>query len=132
MDDETDIHDRLEQLEATVADQQQTIEQLTEPPAVGRRGVLASLLGAGAVGGLAGYGSQSARAQASGPAGQQGTEENPNDMFAWDLDVQNGAEFNGNPLTGVGALEADALASGNLQVDGQPLETADDINFITE
>ena len=111
MDDEDDIHDRLEQLEATVADQQQTIEQLTEPPAVGRRSVVASLLGAGAVGGLAGYGSQSARAQ-SGPAGQVGTGEEPVDGFLWDLDVQNGAEFNGSDVTGVGAVEADELSNG--------------------
>ena len=106
MDDE-DIHDRLERLEATVADQQQTIEQLTDTPAVGRRSVVASLLGAGAVGGLAGYGSQRSRAQASGPAGQVGTGEEPVDGFLWDLDVQNGAEFNGNPLTGVGPLDAE-------------------------
>ena len=105
MDDDEDIHDRLEQLEATVADQQQTIEQLTETPAVGRRSVVASLLGAGAVGGLAGYGSQRSRA-ASGPAGQVGAGEEPVDGFLWDLDVQNAAELNGNDVTGVGALEA--------------------------
>ena len=123
MDDEDDIHDRLERLEATVADQQQTIEQLTETPAVGRRSVVASLLGAGAVGGLAGYGSQSARAQASGPAGQVGTGEEPVDVEAWNLTVQNEAdgvggvenpltetlEADGNDVTGVGAVEADSI-----------------------
>ena len=114
MDDDEDIHDRLEQLEATVADQQATIEQLTETPAVGRRSVVASLLGAGAVGGLAGYGSQSARAQASGPAGQVGTGEEPVDGFLWDLDVQNGAEFNGSDVTGVGALDVDETSIGNV------------------
>ena len=127
MDDE-DIHDRLERLEATVADQQQTIEQLTEPPAVGRRGVLASLLGAGAVGGLAGYGSQSARAQASGPAGQVGTGEEPVDVEAWNLTVQNEADgvggvenpltetldADGNDVTGVGALEAEKAVADNI------------------
>ena len=113
MDDETDIHDRLEQLEATVADQQATIEQLTETPAVGRRSVVASLLGAGAVGGLAGYGSQRSRAQASGPAGQVGTGEEPVDGFLWNLDVQNGATFNGSDVTGVGALEADTSNTAN-------------------
>ena len=115
MDDETDIHDRIEKLEATVADQQQTIEQLTETPDVGRRSVVASLLGAGAVGGLAGYGSQSARAQASGPAGQVGTAEEPVDGFLWDLDVQNGVAsdlpMGGNDVTGVGALETESLES---------------------
>ena len=121
MDDEGDIHERIEQLEATVADQQQTIEQLTEPPAVGRRGVLASLLGAGAVGGLAGYGSQSARAEASEPAGQVGTGEEPVDVEAWNLTVQNEAdgvggvenpltetlEADGNDMTGVGTVETE-------------------------
>ena len=113
MDDEDDIHDRLEQLEARVADQQQTIEQLTEQPAVGRRSVVASLLGAGAVGGLAGYGSQSARAQASGPAGQVGTGEEPVDGFLWDLDVQgqvtSDLPMGGNDVTGVGALDVEQL-----------------------
>ena len=112
MDDE-DIHDRLEQLEATVADQQATIEQLTEQPAIGRRSVVASLHGAGAVGGLAGYGSQSARAEASEPAGQVGTGEEPVDGYLWDLDVQNGAEFNDNDVTGVGALEAEDASVTN-------------------
>ena len=127
MDDEDDIHDRLERLEATVADQQQTIEQLTETPAVGRRSVVASLLGAGAVGGLAGYGSQSARA-ASGPAGQVGTGEEPVDGFLWDLDVQgqvaSDLPMGGNDVTGVGALEADGAEIASSL--GIPVYTDDD------
>ena len=118
MDTDEDIHDRLERLEARVAEQQQTIEQLSEGGAVGRRSVVASLLGAGAVGGLAGYGSQSARAQASGPAGQVGTAEEPVDGFLWDLDVQgqvtSDLPMGGNDVTGVGALETEDLNADNV------------------
>ena len=135
MDDE-DIHDRLERLEATVADQQQTIEQLTEPPAVGRRGVLASLLGAGAVGGLAGYGSQSARAQASGPAGQVGTGEEPVDVEAWNLTVQDelnalGISFqnleDGQVAAGDGSGGLKAITPGGAEIQsGTVSQTLDD------
>ena len=133
MDDE-DIHDRLEQLEATVADQQATIEQLTEQPAIGRRSVVASLLGAGAVGGLAGFGSQSARAQASGPAGQQGTEEEPNDMFAWGLDVQgqvtSDLPMGGNDVAGVGALEAEQASITNQTYIFATLPSSQDLGLV--
>ena len=50
--------------------------------------------------------------------------------------VRGPVDLDGNDLS-AGAINAtsvttDALASGNLQVDGEPLETADEINFITE
>jgi hypothetical protein len=70
---------------------------------------LGALAGAAGLGAAGVYGSTSAQAQASGPAGQQGTASAPNDMFAYNLDVQNGAQFNGTDLVGVGALETDDL-----------------------
>jgi hypothetical protein len=74
---------------------------------------LGALAGAAGLGAAGVYGSTSAQAQASGPAGQQGTASAPNDMFAYNLDVQNGAQFNGSDLVGVGAAEVGETGRGN-------------------
>jgi len=102
------LRDRVRELEQTVATQQETIDSLSQQSgAVSRRGLLGALAGAAGLGAAGVYGSTSAQAQASGPAGQQGTASAPNDMFAWGLDVQNGAQFNGTDLVGVGAAEVE-------------------------
>jgi hypothetical protein len=86
---------------------EQVVEELDAGQQIGDKIVLSkrqliaiagSGLGAGA---LASLGIDEAAAQA---AGSQGTPSEPNDMYAYNLDVQNGAEFNGNPLAGVGSL----------------------------
>ena len=49
--------------------------------------------------------------------------------------LEDGENFDGqgtSEFTNLASVSTDALASGNLQVDGQPLETTDEINFITE
>ena len=90
-----------------------------------RRQLLA-IAGSGlGAGGLAALGISEVSGQ-TGPAGQQGTEEEPNNMWAWDLNVAN--EVTSDLPMGGNALGEVA----NLQVDGQSLETTDDINFITE
>ena len=99
-DSAADLRARVRDLEATVTEQQETIQKLMPS----RRQTIAGLglLGAGA--GVGRLSTERARAQA---AGNQGTEEEPNNIWAWDLDVQNGATFNGNPLTGVGTAEVE-------------------------
>ena len=75
-----------------------------------RRQFIAALGGTLGAGALMALGVDEATAQA---AGQQGTAEEPNDMFAWDLDVQNGATFNGTDIEGVGSLSADEVNRGS-------------------
>jgi len=41
--------------------------------------------------------------------GQVGTQSSPEDVFAYNLDVQNGAQFNGTDLSGVGSLSTESL-----------------------
>lgn len=103
------LRERVSELEQTVSDQQETIQRLMPS----RRQTVAGLglLGAGV--GAGRLSSGTARAEA---AGQVGTDTDPVDVQAWDLDVQNGAEFNGNPLTGVGPLETEELVADNLTI----------------
>jgi hypothetical protein len=111
-DDAAALRDRVTQLEQTVADQQQTIEALQQPP-VSRRGVLAALTGVAGAGALGAY-SQRGAAQA---AGQVGTQSEPVDVEAYDLTVQNqlagDLDAGGNSLTNVGAIETEKLSIGD-------------------
>jgi len=101
-------HARIEALEQTVADLQ------ADPPTSTRRSILASAAAAAGLGSLGTYGVQQASAQASGPAGQVGTASEPVDVQAWDLDVQNGATFNGTDVTGVGSLGVEEASIGEI------------------
>jgi len=82
----------------------------------------------GAMGGTVGAGALMAlgvdRAAAEA-AGQQGTADDPNDMFAWDLDVANevtsDVDMAGNDLAGVGSFSTD-----NIEIDGSVHYAADD------
>jgi hypothetical protein len=99
--DDPDLRARVAELEASVAQQQETITKMLP----GRRGVLkgAALLGGGA---LVGAGTADrASAQA---AGQIGTASDPVDVEAYDLAVQNQLSSNldagGNDITNVGSI----------------------------
>jgi len=99
-------HDRIERLEQTVADLQDSDGGSAATST--RRSILASAAAAAGLGGL-GYGVGQAQAQASGPAGQQGTASAPNDMYAWDLDVQGQVtrdiDFGGYGVTNGGSFD---------------------------
>ncbi|UXF50972.1 MAG: hypothetical protein HQRvContig04_13 [Haloquadratum phage sp.] len=86
-----ELESRVDQLEETVS------KMLPD-----RRGVIKGL-GAAALGGAA-VGGATGGASGQSAAGQVGTEASPEDIYAFDLDVQNGAEFNGTDVTGVGSL----------------------------
>jgi len=58
-------------------------------------------------GALTALGVDEASAQA---AGQVGTSSDPVDAFAYTLDVQNGAEFNGTDISGVGSVSIEQLS----------------------
>jgi len=107
-DDRETLAERVEQLEATVEQQQSTIRKMLP----GRRGVIKGV-GAAIGGGLLGASATGGASGQSGPAGRQGTPENPNDMFAWDLDVANEVvtdlRMGGNDITDAGSLSAGAL-----------------------
>lgn len=66
-----------------------------------RRQFAAASAGVLSTGALMALGVDEASAQA---AGQQGTESSPNDMFAYNLDVENGADFNSTDITNLGSL----------------------------
>ncbi len=101
-DDTADLRERVAQLEQTVSKQSELLRRVMPS----RRDFVK--MGGGAAVGAAGvYAATGGAAGQTGPAGQQGTESEPNDMYAWDLDVQNGATFNGNPLSGVGAMDVE-------------------------
>ena len=89
------LRERVSALEQTVSDQQETIQRLMPS----RRQTVAGLglLGAGV--GAGRLSSGTARAEA---AGQVGTESDPVDVEAWDLNVQNGATIDGDPAGGFG------------------------------
>jgi len=96
-DDPDTLRERVDQLEATVAAQQQTITRMLP----GRRGVLKAgglVAGGGVLGALS---ADRASAQA---AGQVGTASDPVDVEAFDLNVQDGATFNGSDISNVGSL----------------------------
>jgi hypothetical protein len=79
-----------------------------------RRQAIGLASGALSLGALAGFGAEEASAQA---AGAQGTESEPNDMFAYNLDVENGGDFNGTGITNLGALNGGGPVS-----DGDGIE----------
>jgi hypothetical protein len=84
-----------------------------------RRQLLAAAAGGSAgVAALVRLGIDPATAQSA--AGQVGTPSSPEDVFAFDLDVQNGAEFNGNDLSGVGSLSIDDGTAGGDPILGGP------------
>ena len=87
---------------------------------------LLAIAGSGlGAGGLAALGISEASAQ-TGPAGQVGTDTEPVDVQAWDLNVA-------NEVTGELPMAGNNLDTvGNIQVDGVPLDATDDVNFITE
>ena len=68
-----------------------------------RRQFAAAASGVLSAGALVALGVDEASAQA---AGQQGTASSPNDMFAYNLDVQNGGDFNGTGITNLGSLNS--------------------------
>lgn len=75
-------------------------------------------------GALMALGVDEASAQAA--AGQVGTSSDPVDAFAYTLDVQNGAEFNGTDISGVGSVSADSIGV----TDGVTLSGDDNGPFI--
>jgi len=75
-----------------------------------RRKLLAAVGGGGVgLGLLAKLGIDPATAQSA--AGQVGTSSSPEDVNAYNLDVQAGAEFNGTDLSGVGSLSTAKVAA---------------------
>jgi len=85
-----------------------------------RRQFQAAAAGVLGVGALTTLGVDEATAQA---AGQQGTASSPNDMFAYNLDVQNGADFNGSDIDNVRSFSTEVaditpFASGETTVTG--------------
>jgi hypothetical protein len=81
-----------------------------------RRQLLAAAAGGSAgVAALVKLGIDPATAQSA--AGQVGTSSSPEDVYAYDLDVQNGAEFNGTDIEGVGALSTTNLDTGRTWQD---------------
>jgi len=101
--DDRDIRARVAELEATVAQQQQTIQQLLPS----RRRVLQAgglVAGGGVLGALT---ADRASAQASG---QVGTSSDPVDVEAFDLNVQDGATFNGSDISNVGSVSTGSVA----------------------
>lgn len=83
-DNRPDPHERIDRLEAVIAKQNETIRKLLPD----RRDVLKAGGGA-AVGGLAAFGLSGGASGQDGAAGSQGTEDEPNDVWAWNLDVAN-------------------------------------------
>ena len=89
---------------------------------------LLAIAGSGlGAGGLAALGISEASAQ-TGPAGQQGTEEEPNDMYAWDLNVANQVTsdlpMGANDVTDVGALETEEINNVAQVTAGDDLQAA--------
>jgi hypothetical protein len=75
-----------------------------------RRQLLAATAGGSAgVAALVKLGIDPATAQSA--AGQVGTASSPEDVFAYNLDVQNGAQFNGNDIGGVGSLSTEQITN---------------------
>jgi len=107
-----DLRDRVAELEATVQQQQQTIQQLLPS----RRRVLQAgglVAGGGVLGALT---ADRASGQASG---QVGTSSDPVDVEAYDLAVQNqlssSIDAGGNDLTNVGSVSTDLLQSNRIE-----------------
>ena len=74
---------------------------------------LLAIAGSGlGAGGLAALGISEASAE--GAAGQVGTDTEPVDVEAWDLNVQNGATFNGSDVKGVGVMDVEEATIENL------------------
>lgn len=100
-------HARIEALEQTVADLQDSDDSTATST---RRSILGSAAAAAGLGGL-GYGVRQAQAQASGPAGQVGTDSEPVDVNAWDLDVQGQVtrdiDFGGYGVTNGGSFDVE-------------------------
>jgi len=101
-DDAATLRERVRELEATVAQQQDTIEQLMPS----RRAILAG--GAGLVGGAALTG----QASAQSAAGQVGTASEPVDVEAFDVTVQNGLDMADNTISNVNGLTASSAVIG--------------------
>lgn len=120
-DDGESLRERVSELEQTVSEQQDVIQRLMPS----RRQTVAGLglLGAGV--GAGRLSSGTARAEA---AGQVGTDTDPVDVKAWDLDVQNGAGFNGSDVTGVGALETEDIEIGNKLTEHNYEQSPNDIS----
>jgi hypothetical protein len=78
-----------------------------------RRAFAAAVGGTLGASGLVALGVDPAAAQA---AGQVGTSSDPVDAFAYNLDVQNGATFNGTDISGVGSFSTDTIGSYSLTV----------------
>jgi hypothetical protein len=108
-DDAAALRERVAQLEETVAEQQATSES-PERPTASRRGFVKAAAAAAGLGALGVYSSSPASAQA---AGQVGTQSEPVDVEAYDLNVQNqlagDLDAGGNSLTNVAAVETEQL-----------------------
>jgi hypothetical protein len=101
---------------------EQVVEELDPGQVIDNKVILSrrqlvAIAGSGlSAGALAALGLEEASAQ-SGPAGQQGTDSEPNDMFAWDLDIDNVMSHNGdNALIDVAASGSVTLSSGSATV----------------
>jgi hypothetical protein len=101
-DDAATLRERVRELEQTVAQQQDTIQQLMPS----RRAILAG--GAGLVGGAALTG----QASAQSAAGQVGTSSEPVDVEAFDVTVQNGLDMADNTISNVNGLTASSAVIG--------------------
>lgn len=115
--DDDRLRERVDQLEDVTKQQNETIRKLLPD----RRDALkiggSAIAGGLAVGGLTG----SASGQTSS-AGQVGTPEEPNDMFAWDLDVANQVvtdlDMAGNAIANAGSLSTGATTINGGQPQG--------------
>jgi len=105
---------------------EQVIEELDPGQVIDNKVILSrrqlvAIAGSGlSAGALAALGLEEASAQ-TGPVGQVGTSSEPVDSYIWDLDVQNGADFNGNPLNNVGAGD---IEQANIGAGLSPSATA--------
>ena len=89
-----------------------------------RRQLLTLAGGSAGVAGLVALGVDPATAQSA--AGQVGTEASPEDIYAFDLDVQNGAEFNGSDVAGVGSLSTPKINLGQNLIKTDRFTLSDD------
>jgi hypothetical protein len=135
-DDAAALRERVAALEKTVAEQQATSESPGQPTA-SRRGLLSGAAAAAGLGALGVYSSSPASAQA---AGQVGTQSEPVDVEAYDLNVQgtaNGLVQNplagdldggGNSVNNLGSVETDNLQHTGGEVVLYVRDSGDDSN----
>jgi hypothetical protein len=107
------LRERVAQLEETVAEQHHSSES-PEQPTASRRGLLSAAAGVAGLGALGVYSSSPASAQA---AGQVGTQSEPVDVEAYDVNVQ-------GSLTGVNTGDVQNPLTGDLDAGGNSVTNA--------